>query len=431
MPIDFSCVHVSSVLWNALGGALMVILSTRGTDADGVPSVFFFEITLARILLCATWALVHLLYSLFNESKTAHMVAPNAILDSVRFTVLLTQFLWHRHWSTGDGWKLLRSRFVRPTLWRWLVFSQVLTGIGALLNSVIVWHHPGEPQYIINVVFQCLSYAGSVFILYSMRHYFFRGFLWLLLCVGCLWNGAISGLALLVSVLVYSVSIPDPYGFLGQSAFSWVLGMIGYRFHTEIAHLLQVDAPMPSPVAAPPKAVSEFGASMSIVSVVPFSSDELELKQSAAAAAAPSSAWAETALPVPPLQPAQIPSASLDSTDVRDHALQAVDRDGTPPVAGFDTAAVSELADHNSGASFESDIPADLDDGSIVEPPDIVQMHKLVVSVVELFTFTGTAYASESFVRLAFPSLPFCDQFDPMRASWLEFVQSVFDLLST
>jgi hypothetical protein len=415
-----------------MGGALMVILTTRGTDADGVPSVFFFEITLARILLCATWAVVHLLYSVFNESRAADMVVPNAILDAVRATVLLSSFVWHRHWSTGDGWKLLRTRFARPILWRWLVFSQVITGIGAIMNSCIVWHHPGEPQYIINVVFQCLSYTGSVFILYFMRQYFVRGGMWLLFFVGCLWNGTISGLALLVSVLVHSVSIPDPYGFLGQSAFSWVLAMIGYRLHTEVLHLLNLDAPVARSAAAPTlKDISSFGASMSIVSVVPFSSDESDMK-SAVELASPSSAWAESALPLPPPPPSQIPmqTASLETKDEFGHASHASVQDGTP-AAGFDVAAFSESIGTSPEVSVESDIPSDLDNNSIIDPPDVVQIHKLVVSVVELFVFTGTAYASESFVRLGFPALKFCDQFDPMRASWLEFVQSIFDLLST
>ncbi len=410
----------------------MVILTTRGTDADGVPSVFFFEITLARILLCATWAVVHLLYSVFNESRAADMVVPNAILDAVRATVLLSSFVWHRHWSTGDGWKLLRTRFARPILWRWLVFSQVITGIGAIMNSCIVWHHPGEPQYIINVVFQCLSYTGSVFILYFMRQYFVRGGMWLLFFVGCLWNGTISGLALLVSVLVHSVSIPDPYGFLGQSAFSWVLAMIGYRLHTEVLHLLNLDAPVARSAAAPTlKDISSFGASMSIVSVVPFSSDESDMK-SAVELASPSSAWAESALPLPPPPPSQIPmqTASLETKDEFGHASHASVQDGTP-AAGFDVAAFSESIGTSPEVSVESDIPSDLDNNSIIDPPDVVQIHKLVVSVVELFVFTGTAYASESFVRLGFPALKFCDQFDPMRASWLEFVQSIFDLLST
>ncbi len=76
-------------------------------------------------------------------------------------------------------------------------------------------------------------------------------------------------------------------------------------------------------------------------------------------------------------------------------------------------------------------VALNLDDASIVAPSDVVQMHKLVVSLVELFVFTGTAYASESVVRLAYPSVPFCAQFDPTRASWLDFLRSVFDLLST
>jgi hypothetical protein len=436
MPIDFACVHVSSVLWNALGGALTVILSTRGTDTDGVPSVFFFEITLARILLCATWAVVHLLYSFFNESRVADMVVPNAILDATRAVVLSSQFMWHRHWSTGDGWKLLRTRFVRPTLWRWLHLSQVITGIGAILNSTIVWHHPGEAQYIINVVFQCLSYTGSVLILYFMRHYFIRGSIWLLLCVGCVWNGAISGLALLVSVLVHSVPIPDPYGFLGQSAFSWVLAMIGYRLHTEVLHSIESPlnsgAPKPRPIAIPLEESSEFGASMSIVSVAPFNSaggeGEMEL---AASPASPSLAWEESAPSAPMAPPPvwQMPPASTEEDDLSSHVAR-VSAQHQSVLTVSESIQTRFAASDSSGANLKSDIPSDLDDESIIAPPDVVQMHKLIVSVVELFVFTGTAYASESFVRLGFPALKFCDQFDPMRASWLEFVQSIFDLLS-
>jgi hypothetical protein len=174
---------------------------------------------------------------------------------------------------------------------------------------------------------------------------------------------------------------------------------------------------------------------MSIVSVVPFSGDERDLN-STVELASPSSAWAHPSQPLtqPPQSPSHVPrqmqSAALETKDECSHVSRASFKDGTPAV-GFDVTVFSESIDAGPEVSVESDIPADLDNNSIIDPPDVVQIHKLVVSVVELFVFTGTAYASESFVRLGFPALKFCDQFDPMRASWLEFVQSVFDLLST
>jgi hypothetical protein len=98
----------------------------------------------------------------------------------------------------------------------------------------------------------------------------------------------------------------------------------------------------------------------------------------------------------------------------------------------------AEVASASGSDSTETDFIAALEcktlvnlgDESCIAPPEIVRLHKMVLSVIEFFFFTGTIWASETFVRLAFPSLAICSQLDLAHASWFELARVFFDFMS-
>jgi hypothetical protein len=441
--IDSStCVQVSSVALTVVGGALLVALSTQGLDLDGIPSVFFAEITLARLLLCAAWAFVSVLYLLLASEQRA---APNVILAAIRVVILVSLFAWHRYWCMGDGWKLLRSRFVRPTLWRWHLCSLATLGTGAILSSILLWHQPGEAQYIENVVFQCLLYIGNFALFFMNQFHFYRGNIWFLIFLGFIWSGTMYGLALLVSVLVYSVPIPDPYALMGQSAICWIFAMVAYRCHIDVQHLIDelprmlgVPTSRSATTQAPLKLASEIGANMSIVTVFPLSnaigSGELECTSEAAAPVS-SVAWATS---VPSLEASPPPCVSpplmqLETIHFGASAFRVPVANSVLVLSGSAEVASASGSDSTETgfiAALECKTRVNLGDESCIAPPEIVRLHKMVLSVIEFFFFTGTIWASETFVRLAFPSLAICGQLDLAHASWFDFAQAFFDFMS-
>jgi hypothetical protein len=305
-----------------------------------------------------------------------------------------------------------------------------------------MWHRPGEPQYIENAVFQCLVYIGNFALFYTNRLRFYRGNIWFLVCLGFVWTGAMYGLALLVSVLVYTVPIPDPYALMGQSVLCWIFAMIAYRSHIDILHSIEsphnagVPVSKSTEVAAPLQSVSDVssGSSMSIVTVVPLSrgSGEGEMK--------PAIAWEGPCSPLaasgPSLASSTLMQSALSETthSGAPSAFRVLVTNGPPAISGSDEIASASGSDSPDDAGFiaslEFDTPGHLDNESAIALPEIVRLHKMLVSVIAFFFFTGATWASETLVHLAFPSLAICGQLDLVRASWVEIAQSIFDFLS-
>ena len=250
------------------------------------------------------------------------------------------------------------------------------------------------------------------------------------------------GLALLVSVLVYAVPIPDPYALFGLSVMGWIFAMFAYRSHIDVLHLIEsphnagASVSISTEVAAPLQPVSDIssGSSMSIVTVVPLSrgNGEGEMK--------PAIAWEGQCSPLAASRPSLASSTLMQSAlSETTHsgppsAFRVLVTNGAPAISGSDQIASASGSDSPDDASFiaslESDTMGHLDDESAIAPPEIVRLHKMLVSVIAFFFFTGATWASETFVHLAFPSLAICDQLDLVRASWLEIAQAIFDFLS-
>lgn len=178
----------------------------------------------------------------------------------------------------------------------------------------------------------------------------------------------------------------------------------------------------------PLKLPFEVGANMSIVTVVSLSnaigsSGEDESKPAPLA----SVAWATSASlpPVPPPPSLSPPDSAVFHVRVTSGARAGSGSNGIAASASF-----SDSTESSFITTLESETLINLDDENSIAPPDIVRLHKMILSVIEYFFFTGATWAFETLVRAAFPSLAICGQLDPVHSSWPEFAQAFFDFLS-
>ena len=92
----------TSIILSTIGAAVMFIFSTRGIDVGGRPSVFFFELTIAKIVLTTLWNIMHLLMAVVestDDSTQAHnLLLANSLIDGLHAAVHIAQLVYHRYW---------------------------------------------------------------------------------------------------------------------------------------------------------------------------------------------------------------------------------------------------------------------------------------------------------------------------------------------
>jgi hypothetical protein len=461
--LEYNCLQQTSLVFNTIGTVLMMIVSTRGIDVGGRPSIFFFELTIARLVLGILWAITHLLLSIVVTEKKDELLYANALLDGLHAVVQISQLIWHRYWCVGEAWQRLRRRTALQLLTPWVLFGSFLSNLSGGINAAFLYHYPTERPYYANIAIQSISPAVCIVIIYWSQHLMHRGFVWYVYFLCCAWSLCFFAGSMIAVHYIFEwpISLNEPFGYLGQ-VLEWVFcTLLCYFFHRDTK-------PYSGPGCADDTPIAETRPRTDTAATVKALETALETALQTVTPSTPRSStptphasivstkdpagFVGTHVDLSPFstpidQPTSValamtPTASAHSKSMALQDLDLPEMRDTPlfPSPLAPTTAIVSVASAPESPRVNSlftvsqpDTPGGITVLPTSKQPNVaneglMQLHKLLVSFTAWLIFGALLGLCDTLVANIYPDLTRCGQLDPFQNDWASAIRSFFDL---